>query len=333
MKITFKENAHTTYCQIPSWVEGMIQFGYRWTNDENIDFVKKRRLSIISMPCKSVAAPLVALGALRKELEYGHVSNFDQLVSSISSVRHSTEDIILVDQYGKKWKLLKVNCDRSISVYDAKYRKYIKRQGKTVPNPNGIVSSVILEQYLYGWRIEGLPPVLSYNALDSYFYNNLMDCHGLINESSLQTSLDKTLLLSDTVSQSAQVRRELDDVLFSYAEREVSLSELLTVNRSNNKIQRLVFSGSRSLNNTNFTNVPSQVIADGTHCFLLALERFRNSDVIGVISRDEPIDNIEVISNKMNELSRYYQVIDGFEHSFMNINFPLSICMRFLERR
>lgn len=331
--MTFKENGDKYYRQIPVWVECMIRFGYYWTCNESAAPVKKRRLALISMPCKSIAAPLIALGTVRRELEYGKVSHFDYLVNSIKSLQSVTKDIILVDQHGKKWKLSSINRDRSISVYDARYREYVKRKGKTVPNPNGIVTSVILEQYLSGWRIEGLPPVLTSKSIDSYIYRHLSGCSGVIEEANLQTSFEQTLLLSDAVGKSTQSRGELEDVWFSLNERKTSLSELLTLNGSNDKIQRLVFSSLRSFNNSSLTSTPAQVIADGSLSFLLALDRFRDSDVVGIISRDEQVANLDLVLDKLNELSRYYQVIDNIRQFSIKDQFPLSVSARFMERR
>lgn len=333
VNMAFKENGDKYFRQMPAWVECMIRFGYRWTNDGNETPARKRRLALISMPCKSVAAELVALGVLRRELEYGQVSNFDRLVNGIKYFQNITEDITLVDQHGKKWRFSKINSNRSISVYDAKYRQYVKIKGKTVPNPNGIVTSMILEQYLSGWRIDGLPPVLTSESIDSHFYNDIAGCTGLIEENNLQTSSEQTLLLSDSVSISTVSRRELDDVWFSLNERQASLSELLTLNESKDKIQRLVFSSLRSIGNSSFTRTPGQIIADGSHSFLLALDRFRDSDVVGVISRDEPPANIDSIFNKINELSRYYRKVNSLEQSVVKDHFPLSIAVLFMERR
>src|SRR5207244_1579023 len=45
---------------IPNWVESLLWFGFRWQRDPP----HRRRFALVSMPCPSAGAGVVALGAL-----------------------------------------------------------------------------------------------------------------------------------------------------------------------------------------------------------------------------------------------------------------------------
>jgi hypothetical protein len=49
---------------IPQWARFLIQFGYRWP----MASPGRRRIALVSMPCDSAAAGLIALGALIRDL-------------------------------------------------------------------------------------------------------------------------------------------------------------------------------------------------------------------------------------------------------------------------
>lgn len=49
---------------VPPWVEFLIKFGYEWRREPK----GSRRIALISMPCDSAAAGLIALGAMVRDL-------------------------------------------------------------------------------------------------------------------------------------------------------------------------------------------------------------------------------------------------------------------------
>jgi hypothetical protein len=54
---------------IPGWIDFAIQFGYHWTSDD------RRKIAVISMPCDSATAALIALGALIRDLGRAAATN------------------------------------------------------------------------------------------------------------------------------------------------------------------------------------------------------------------------------------------------------------------
>jgi hypothetical protein len=329
--LTIKDNGCEFYRPIPEWINYLIELGYTWVdhNDTN-----KRRITLISMPCKSNAASFLALGVIRKELENEPTCRYNFLVNNIKILQERSEECLLIDKYGKKWKVSSVDPDNSISVADANYRKLVKRKGKFISNPNGILTSVLLKNYMSDWRIDGYAPVITNESIDRHIYDFFPYCTGVLDLTALHTSSDRTLFLSNVAGKSTTKKNELNNLLFAVNDTKISLSDLLTLNDDDCKIKRLNFCSVRNLDSFSYINSPEQVIADGTQAFLSALDKFKYSDIIGVISRDEPIVNLESALNKINELSRYYQVIDksGYLDSMKSDVFS-SITVKFMERR
>jgi len=56
--------ANSPWQVIPQWAEFLIKCGYIWGDT----VPSRRRIGVISMPCESAAAGLVALGAMRRRL-------------------------------------------------------------------------------------------------------------------------------------------------------------------------------------------------------------------------------------------------------------------------
>jgi len=329
--LTIKDNGCEYYRPIPEWINYLIELGYTWMGQDDTN---KRKITLISMPCKSNAASFLALGVIRKELENEPTCRYDFLVNNIQTLQKRGEKLLLIDKYGKKWKVSNINSDNSISVIDANYRKFVKRKGNFISNPNGILTSVLLKNYMSDWRIDGYAPVITNDSIDEHIYNFFPYCTGAIDSTALHSSSERTLFLSNVAGKSTTKKNENNNLLFAVGETELSLADLLTLNDDKCKNKRLNFCSVRNLDNFRYINSPEQVIADGSHAFLSALDRFEDSDIIGVISRDEPIVNLESALNKINELSRYYQIIDqsGYLDS-MKSDVPSSISVKFMERR
>ena len=57
--------AHEPWRSVPEWADFLIEFGFAWLAPT----LAARRIAVVSMPCDSAAAGLIALGAMRKCLE------------------------------------------------------------------------------------------------------------------------------------------------------------------------------------------------------------------------------------------------------------------------
>ena len=319
------------YTNFPSWVEGSLNLGYHWVGLSN-NTAKRRRIALVSMPCQSVAAPLVALGLLRRELELEDTNFFNRyfeyLLNEISVRQEKSEQIILVDDNNKKWNLIQVNQGHSIKVCYSKYKESVKRRGRRIPNPNGQVVSTIMSSNARYWRLDGQPRLWCSEPLDYTIYKYLIRNGGDIYEHNLQNYWRETVLLSNFVGKDSFFHKRISSIKFCFDEEEVGLDTLLTVNGVSPQITRVTLHSANELNSLNYS--PKRVVVEGSLAFLKALEHFRESDIIGVISRDEPSSNLEQVMEKNHELSRYYQTKDSED---LTATFPVSIITHLMERR
>jgi hypothetical protein len=329
----YKEN-NKIYTESPKWVSNMIRLGYEWERDRT---PWKRRVGIISMPCKSVSAPLIALGVIRKDLERGNANN---LYGHFDSLRRGRDNYlsdpkfhsgILINNSNSRTKkcLFFGGGSDEISVIDASYKGEIKRKGKLIPNPNGPCIDFITEANSKSWRMENQSIVETENIdsqLNQENYLQLLGCDGDINKENLTRSYNGILLIGDGEGIDTKYMQDIYSV--SLSGNTASLGKQLTLHSRSNEISRMDFCNLQKINLQQDSYY--LVVADGSSAFVKSLSHFRNSDVIGVFSRDEPVQNIEIISSKLVEIKRFYTAI---KNDIFNASFANSFSAFFMEGR
>ena len=313
---------------VPKWVLQMIHIGYTWEKDRH---PWKRRVCFISIPCKTVAAPLLALGALRTDLERQNANNIDGHFDVLKRARDSylenndTSEPYLRDRNNNKWKFFNgENEINKFDVIDATYRPIIRRRGQQINNPNMQCRSSITKDNARHWRLEGYPVIETEqitNELNRNDYLLIPNCDGEIEDNNLSCSYNGLLLVGDGEGLHTNYMQEIYNVNFCKDDLSVSLGQLLTLHAENNSVKRISFCNEKKVSQQK--DDYKLIVADGSIAFLNSLEHFKNCDVIGLFSRDEPIDNLVLLSNKLQEIKRYYKDIDiylPFEnmHPFIN---------------
>ena len=147
-----------------------------------------------------------------------------------------------------------------------------------------------------------------------------------INKDNLTRSYNGVLLIGDGEGIDTKYMQDIYSVRLSG--NAVSLGKQLTLHSRSNEISRMDFCNLQKINSQ-----PGSyylVIADGSSAFVKSLSHFRNSDVIGIFSRDEPVQNIEIISSKLVEINRYYTVI---KNDIFNAGYTNSVSAFFMEGR
>lgn len=322
-----------SYDYIPVWVKSMIRLGYEWSRDRS---PWKGRVCFVSMPCKSVAAAFIVLGALRKDLEKKDANNinghFESLCRARDAFYNSPEiyDGCVRDKRNKKWKFF-YREDGSLFVEDANYKKVVKRKGRMVQNPNGPVRQLITKDAATDWRLDGDAVIEIKEAsagLNKTDYKKIPGCTGLIDDNNLRKSYKGLLFVGDGKEKDSIYMRNIYDVKFGDNGQQISLGDLLTLHPSSNGVTRANF--------CNHSKVESQskdhylVVADGHSAILKALTHFSNSDIIGVYSRDDAIDGLMTIANRLGEIGRYYSRLEDSEFSG---NFPSCVVCGCMEVR
>lgn len=332
MSLLFREGNNNHYQNTPHWVESMLQLGYDFCQRVS---AKGRIIGLLSMPCGSVAAPMIALGSLRKSLEIDSAHHLEKyleyLICKIEKERAEGKVVYLRDQNNRKWKFVKVFSGERISVTDAGYKELVKRKGRLVKNPNGPCSTSINRQNAIYWRFEGDPVAFvgsSRDSLDNSIYERLPGCTGEIINENLQRSWLGLLLVSNASGKSSDYWKRLNESSFEINDSHASLCDLLTINNNLDCVRRMKIVSYRNLQEVDVS--PELVLADGSRSFIKALDKFHNVDVIGVIDRGEPMENLEILSNKLQEIGRYYE---KSEREFFVNPLPRSIGAQFMERR
>jgi len=326
--------AGKSFDYIPQWVVNLITFGYRWKESTPDD---KRRIGIISMPCESAAAAMVALGALRKDLEDGNANNLDGHFDYLKKLRDSLtveekDESILIDNDGFFWKFENDSSNEEIRIKPANYKEYIKRKGRIIPNPNGPPSKILFSHNSYKVRLK-TDPIVEVNdqgkTLSKDDYKLVPACMGKMIEDNLSKSYQGLLFVGKASGKDSQYVRNLYDIHFKDNNSSVSLGKLLTLHHNNETpIARLKFCNNSELKNQSQGHY--LVVADGVNAFCDSLQFFKQSDVIGVCARDSSVESAENLLNEIAKKQRYYT---DQNNSAMSELSSKSVSIRILEKR
>ena len=310
-----------TWQAIPSWVEFLIQFGYRWPSDS----LGPRRIALISMPCDSAAAGLVALGALARDLENPNANDVDGHYEAL--LRYAR-------QYLGACRECTTRCEPDLRgcTYSAEVTGEVRhRDGKRYhiaeisegPDTGeqcivGIGGSGRKQErrwmfrgYATDWHIEGqpAPQLTGYQAeLPQHPYIKIVGSKGIVTEN-LRRSFSG-LCLAGRVSGETSTRDVCASVGFGCNCSGYRLPDLLTVHgwSAMDGVSRMVFFNARTGRSDRQCADATLVVADGHASFLKVVEmaEFQRCDVIGVMHRTIERDDLESVGNRMLGLGQWY---------------------------
>ncbi len=334
----FSEAGHA-WGTLPRWARFLIDFGYEWPMDE----VRPRRIALISMPCDSAGAGLIALGGMIRSLTNPKANDvaghYDALrrfaIQYLTSCRdcdlrcdpqskgcgHTSEASGRIRYKGKKrYEVIKhANFDKG----------EIWFHGEGVDRP-------LIPKYATDWQIEGEPlPQLIDNtgALPERVYADMVGS-ALIVPENLRRSFSG-LCLAGRATGEAATRDSYASLRLRVGDTEYGLPELLTVYQWHQygSISRISFFNARTQQINRSGYAPALVVADGDVSFLRALDRseFQRSDVIGIIHRSIERDNLEAVGNRILNLQQWY--IEDGELMTQLSAIPKGISVALLRRR
>lgn len=329
---------------VPAWAASALSLGYRWRQNGG----DARRIGLLSMPCESEAAGLIALGALRSDLERAtanHVdTHFDLLLRAcrerVAALRSGGEpsgqsswDVRNVVE-DTCWRFAADNdSPDKIVLEDSRHRLHVKRGGKLIPNPNGPCRRYITRESAHGWQLHNLPlPQVTAGglALERSVYSALPGCNGPILEDNLRRSYDGLVLVGQGAARDTTYMHKLYAVGFVSDERRLPLGELLTLHHVERKyIRRLRFVNERAQDDSG--HEAWLVVADGIPALLAAERLFPASDIIGVCNREAATDTIDQLRDRLNGIIRYYS--DMGTDSCLPGALPEGVLLRVLQRR
>jgi hypothetical protein len=291
-------DADGAWQNVPEWVSYLLRFGYDWPRP----VPGQRRIGVISLPCDSAAAGLVALGAMRRRLEEVGADDVNAHFARLCALAlRSGEPSFLRHLTRKKgrWVFARQDPDGKVFLKNLS-RGYLMYAGDACD-----------------WQFEGEPPVrvrvgdrIPYESV----YSELLDGAGPLHQDNLSRT-DSGVCLAGRLLGEQGTQKVLAEITFEADGCRADLSQLLTVHSwTPQTISRASLFNARTGEHDRTAVRPQLVVADGDVSFLKVVDReeFEKSDVIGVTHLMVERDRLEDLAEKLESLRRrHYESSDG----------------------
>lgn len=315
-KTYFAEN-NGDWMAVPAWVDFFIHFGYSWRRSTH----QGRRVALISMPCESPGAGLLALGSMISDLGNDEAND---------SNSHKKELFKYADQYLNHCR----GCDLEKCDPELRQCGYTEKSTgiiRSIRRPNHLYfvsdktdcrgerlflvdkkggnEREIAREYIFNLHADGLPPFMSTSGetgLSGAIYQDLcQDAHIL--PANLRCSYSGVVLAGRAKGES-NTKAAYESVHFCNDTESYTLAELLAIHEwADTKVSRTGFFNVRNEVLNHAAGQPELIVADGDASFLKSIDMFKKSDVIGVIDRSLDRDRLEMIGQKVAALKCWYQ--------------------------
>jgi hypothetical protein len=284
----------------PEWVEFLVKSGL----NSGLPTEGTRRILIISMPCESAAAGLVALGALCRRLSIDGANDANSHFQRIDKLATKSAAEIYLQHCNQPGRFRLEPKDHNGLIWVRNERACGSRRTRMTRN-------TIFPSNAREWRFDGEAPVSVSDGVGlqfPYFYKELSG-EGFAPVASNLTKSDSGICLAGRVSGESVSQTILTQIQFRCHNEDANLASLLAIqNWSPGTISRVSFFNARTGQVDRNTGLTRLVVADGDLSFLRVLESpvFRNCDVIGLIHRVVNRDRLEAIGLKITELGQWY---------------------------
>jgi len=298
----FAEKDGTYYECLPEWVAYLLRMGCEFAGQIN----KRQKISLISMPCDSPGAGLVALGAM---------------ISYLSARPLSDEEIHRRLENGKSRTLFSgtdmfryIGDDRGKAVIE-EIIKSDKRRNLKRPKKEPIIRTASLNGL--DLRFEDETIIVSSNKALSYLhiYEKLAPQGVVIYDRALQQSHSAVCIVGKRKGLSV-TKALLFDTCFETDGKTANLLELLSlVDGSLDVVSRVTMYNARTGKLDRPGLPPEIVVADGIDAFLKIVEEMQRStnnifsgcNIVVVIDRTEKREKLDSLQTKVSELRQWYE--------------------------
>jgi hypothetical protein len=312
---------------LPAWADFLIKYGFAWGDSRD-----RRRIGLISMPCESAGAGLVALGAIRRRLALPDASDSLSHFQRIEKLagRCDNETFLRHDTMKGRFRL---------DGKDLRGLVWARRVPSAAGDPftqDGLPRVALLPHHAGHWRLEREAPTEALQGAGLPYephYTDLVDGAAAPLPSNLAQS-DSAICLAGRVAGESVSRNAFAAIRLECAGQVADLTQLLTVHRwSPDTVSRVTFFNSRTGQLDRNTGSTDLVVADGDSAFLKALDAdaFGGSDVLGVIHRAVERDRLESVSTKLGNLSQWFAPDDDIAAALAPL--PTGITVLTLMRR
>jgi len=292
-QLLFSED-RTQFGPLPSWVRFFLEVGFHWPNDG------VRRVAIVSTPCDSAAAGLIALGALVRRLCEPESNDLGTHKRRIRELRP-----------GHKGTLRR-NGDRG---------HYIVHRR----DPDGTIwleHTVKKERFQFleyragDWYFDGESPTEARTGSELPWlplYQALMPSGFSIDASNLRYS-DSSIVLTGRSTGQSVTAELLANLVFKLEEHMASLLLLLSLqdHQQADRVSRTRYLSSRASTGRAFDRpglAPRTVIADGSDALLCSLssEPCESASIIAHIPRTDDLARLEDVGEQIGGLRQWFE--------------------------
>lgn len=294
----FSEKDGAWHDGIPEWVDYLLTVGYAFANNAN----KPQKISLISMPCDSPGAGLVALGAMRYFLSGEKLSDdaiYDRLRREGDKTLYSREDMFkyVGEENGKA----------VVEEKDKKDNRYSKKQKKELVTRIALLKNLDL-------RFENESIIVSSDKALQHLqiYENIIDKGRLINQETFSQS-DSGVCLAGKRKGLSCTKELLNKISFEQDGDVANLYNLLSLlDDSLDVVSRVTLYNTRTARMDRAGSPPKIVIADGIDAFLkiidlIKMKKMPEANIVAVIDRTEKREKLESLQIKISNLLDYYE--------------------------
>jgi hypothetical protein len=324
--IDISEDSGLTWEKMPQWVEYFIELGIMWPRKVS---GPRRKIRIISMPVKSPAAGLVALGAFVADLS-----------DSAANDKSRHYDVLLgyAQQYLSRCKNCKLRCRpdltncgytsestgvlRNVNKLREKY--YVQKETNlltkdlrlaTRQDGTGVKIGFYSPEGSHNYYIDGGAPLSLGGSTNWYDSDPIKEIfHQNFFNDNFKTSYS-ALCYAGVASGEAATQSDLAKFIFKTSKNK-SLAELLPIygwDNGNTELSRVIYYNSRGKGTfSQPVNSPNLIIADGTDALNSVLSQHKKlgeADIIAIVNRIIERDKMEEFSDRLDSLTQWYEKI------------------------
>ncbi|MBL6956389.1 MAG: hypothetical protein ISR54_06165 [Chlorobium phaeobacteroides] len=298
----FTETDGTCFECLPEWVNYLLITGYDFAGYIN----KGQKISLISMPCDSPGAGLVAFGAMRYYLSAQPLSG--------EEIHRHLEDVKARMLFSGKDMYRYIGEDDGNAVIEEIIR-LDKRRNPKRPKKEPITRTASLKGLDLRFEDETIL-VSSNKALPNLqIYEQLVPQGNVINEGTLQQSHSAVCMAGKRKGVSV-TKALLFDTYFEAGGKKASLHELLSlVDGTLDVVSRVTMYNARTGKIDRPGLPPEIVVVDGIDAFLKITEEmqrssnnnFSGANIVAVIDRTEKREKLDSLQAKVSELRQWYE--------------------------
>jgi hypothetical protein len=290
--ISFSE-AGDDWRALPSWVRWFLNLGYLWDRSAG-----KRRICLVSTPCDSPGAALIALGLMRRRLEVPDAGDLAAHLGHLRGLYSTAKTRIVLRRVNNRKRFCFAPADPDGTLW-----------AHIMTDPTARYK--IVEEFAHDWHLDGEPPIeVNRGApmINNFVLQKLFENSNAVRNENLSRT-DSSTCLAGRSSGESRTAEVLSTVRFRCEDEVVALGSLLTVHGwHEGRVSRVTYYNPRTRQLDRVSRLPLVVSADGAAALsrVHAEDQFSSSDLIGVIPRTTDQDQLEEVAQQLGSLSQWY---------------------------